>query len=177
MRTDKIDRSSQVPIHRSGAMSPGRTMDCPSRAQFVPGMRGMIPSRGLAHQLLVACAMEPYAALRFVEADRVETPAGRLKDFTAVSPTNATLGKLDGVLVDPSQRQVRYYVVKATGRLISRRYLVPAEPAPLETERRTLQLDLEPKELSSCAETDPDSFSRFSAEDAVEAMFAKRLAG
>ena len=126
--------------------------------------------------MLVACVMEPHAALRFIEADRVETPAGTLKDFTAVSPTNAKLGKLDGVLVDPSQRQVRYYVVKVTGRLVSRRYLVPAEPARLETERRTLQLDVEPNELSSCAKTDPDSFSRFSAEDAVEAMFAKHLA-
>jgi hypothetical protein len=122
--------------------------------------------------------MEPHAALRFIEADRVETPAGPLKDFTAISPTEAKLGKLDGVLVDPSQRQVRYYVVKAAGRLMSRRYLVPAEPgARLETERRTLQLDVEPNELSSCPETDPESFATFSAEDAVEAMFAKRLGG
>lgn len=118
--------------------------------------------------------MESNAGLRFIGADRVDTPAGRLNDFTVVSPTDRQLGKLDGVVVDPSQRQVRYYVVKAPGRLLSHHYLVPASPAHLEAERRTLQFDIEPSDLSALPKTDPDSFSKFSAEDAVEAMFVKR---
>lgn len=118
--------------------------------------------------------MDAHAALRFIEAGQVDTPAGRLNDFTVISPTDVQLGKLDGVVVDPSQRQVRYYVVKAPGWLLSQHYLVPASPAHLEADRRTLQFDIEPSDLSTLPKTDPDSFSKFSAEDAVEAMFVKR---
>lgn len=118
--------------------------------------------------------MEAHAELRFIEANRVDTPAGRLNDYTVVSPTDAQLGKLDGVIVDPTHRQVRYYVVKAPGWLLSQHYLVPASPVRLEAERRTVQFDIEPSDLSTLPKTDPDSFSKFSAEDAVEAMFAKR---
>ncbi|MGH9411645.1 MAG: PRC-barrel domain-containing protein [Vicinamibacterales bacterium] len=119
--------------------------------------------------------MDSNAALRFIAADRVDTPAGRLNDFTVVSPTDAQLGTVDGVIVDPSQRQVRYYIVKAPGWVFCHRYLLPATPAHLEAERRTLQIDIEPAELIGFPEADAKSFSRFSADDAVEAIFAKRL--
>jgi len=112
-------------------------------------------------------------ALRFLEAAHVETPAGSLNGFSLVSPSDAPLGKLDGVLIDPGQRQIRYYVVKAAGWLLSHRYLLPATGARLEADRRTLQMDIEPAELSACPEADLQSFSHFSAEDAVSAMFAK----
>jgi PRC-barrel domain len=112
--------------------------------------------------------------LRFLDAHHVETPAGPLNGFSLVSPSDARLGKVDGVLIDPAQRQVRYYVVKPSGWLLSHRYLLPATPARLEAEGRTLHIDVEPAELSTCPEADVDSFSRFSAEDALEAMFAKR---
>lgn len=118
--------------------------------------------------------MESNGALRFIEADRVDTPGGRLNGFTLVSPTDARLGKVDGVLVDPSQRQVRYYIVRTPGRFLAHRYLLPVMPAHLESERGTLQVDVEPAELQTYPETDPDSFSKFSDVDVVEAMFAKR---
>ena len=118
--------------------------------------------------------MESNGALRFIEADRVDTPAGRLNGFTLVSPTDVQLGKVDGVLVDPAQRQVCFYVVKTPGRFLAHRYLLPMMPAHLEPERRTLQVDVEPAELRTFPETDPESFSKFSDVDAVEAMFAKR---
>ena len=72
--------------------------------------------------------MESNDTLRFLEAKNVETPAGRLNDFVLVSPTDAKLGTLDGVVVSPHERQVRYYVVK-TGGWFGRRYLLPATPA------------------------------------------------
>ena len=117
--------------------------------------------------------MESNEALRFLDAHQVETPAGPLHGLSLVSPSDAQLGKLDGVLIDPAERQVRYYIVKSAGWL-SHRYLLPARLARLEAERRTLQVDVEPDELTSCPEADVRSFSKFSAEDAVDAMFAKR---
>jgi hypothetical protein len=114
------------------------------------------------------------AGLRFIEADRVDTPAGRLNGFTVVSPTDAELGKVDGVVVDPVQRQVCYYVLKTVGRFLTHRYLLPLLPATLEAGRRTLQVDVEPDQLSSFPETRLQNFTRFSDADVVDAMFARR---
>ena len=36
------------------------------------------------------------ADLRYIHADHVDTPAGRLDHAVLVSPTNARLGKLEG---------------------------------------------------------------------------------
>jgi hypothetical protein len=118
--------------------------------------------------------MEPNAALRFIEADRVETPAGRLNGFTVVSPTDAQLGTVDGVVIDPSERQVCYYVLKTSNRFLTHRYLIPLLPARLEAAHHTLHVDLEPDQLSNFPLARPQSFPRFSDADVVEAMFAKR---
>ena len=118
--------------------------------------------------------MQPNAALRFIEADRVDTPAGRLNGLTVISPTDAMLGKVDGVVVDPAQRQVCYYVVKTSGRFLTHRYLLPLLPARLEAEHHTLQVDLEPDELRTFPEAQPQNFPRFSDADVIEAMFGKR---
>lgn len=109
--------------------------------------------------------------LRFLEARNVETPAGWLNDFVLVSPTNAKLGTLEGVILSPQERQVRYYVVK-TGRWFGRRYLLPATPARLESDRHALQVDLEPEDLSHLARTDLHQFASFCDTDVVDAIFA-----
>ena len=43
--------------------------------------------------------MEAHDTLRFVEADKVETPSGPLNKFKLVSASDAPLGTLDGVIV------------------------------------------------------------------------------
>ncbi|HTI36442.1 MAG TPA: PRC-barrel domain-containing protein [Vicinamibacterales bacterium] len=115
--------------------------------------------------------MESNDTLRFVQADKLETPAGRLNDFVLVSPTHAKLGTLDGVLVDPHDRQVRYYVVTAGGWLNGRHYLLPMTPARLESERHALQVDLEPEDLNQLARTDLHRFASFCDTDIVDTVF------
>ena len=117
--------------------------------------------------------MESNDTLRFLEAKNVETPAGRLNDFVLVSPTDAKLGTLDGVVVSPHERQVRYYVVK-TGGWFGRRYLLPATPARLESDRHARQVDLEPEDLNQLARTDLHQFASFCDTDVVDSMFATR---
>jgi|SRR5690348_14257784 hypothetical protein len=117
--------------------------------------------------------MEPNETLRFLDAKNVETPAGRLNEFVLVSPTDAKLGTLDGVVVSPRERQVRYYVVKAGG-WFGRRYLLPATPARLESKRHALQVDLEPEDLNELARTHLHEFASFRDSDVVESMFAPR---
>ena len=50
--------------------------------------------------------------LRYLEANHVDTPVGCLDGAVLVNPANARLGTLEGVLLDPQHRQVRYYVVE-----------------------------------------------------------------
>jgi hypothetical protein len=110
----------------------------------------------------------PASALRFVDADRVDTPAGRLNDTVVVNPANATLGKLAGIVVDPVGRQVRGYVIESRKWLSSRTYLVPPVPVRLDSRRHALEVDLEETQLD---EVEPHTFPRFSDEDLLAALF------
>jgi len=118
--------------------------------------------------------MEPTSPLRYVDAERLDTPAGRLNDTVVVSPTDAKLGMLEGMIINPVMRQVCYYVVKARTAFRTHRYLLPATPARLESDRRALHVDVEADDLRQLPEAHPRSFMRFSEMDAVDAIFAPR---
>jgi PRC-barrel domain protein len=113
----------------------------------------------------------PASDLRFVDADRVDTPAGRLNDTVVINPSNATLGKLAGIVVDPVGRQVRGYVIESRKWLSSRRYLVPAVPARFDRHRHALEMDLDETQLD---EVGPHTFQRFSDDDLIAALFHKQ---
>jgi hypothetical protein len=112
--------------------------------------------------------------LRFVAAWRLETPAGSLTDALLVSPSNKTLGKLDGVLVNPLQRRVCYYVVKSGRGLRAHRFLLQAAPAALEAHQGIVRIDAEPEDLTELSQIAPRSFPPFSDADLIDAMFAPR---
>jgi len=110
--------------------------------------------------------------LRYLDADHVDTPAGRLEGAVLVSPANARLGTLEGVLVDPQRRQVRFYVVeRKRGLFWSRHYLVPLTATQLDRDRHTLEVDVEADEIPQLAEVDPDDLPRFSDDDLLTALF------
>jgi hypothetical protein len=114
--------------------------------------------------------------LRYLDAERLDTSAGRLDDVLVVSPSHATLGKLDGVVVDPSRRQVRYYVFERAGWFSSRHYLLPLGPARLLPDQRAVEVDLESDEIGKLEQVDPAALPRFSDEDLVSTMFRPRAA-
>jgi hypothetical protein len=114
---------------------------------------------------------QPSSVLRFVDADQVDTPAGRLNDTVVVNPSHATLGKLAGIVVDPIARQVRGYVIESRKWLSLRRYLVPPVPARLDRQHHTLEVDLDETQLD---EVQPHTFPRFSDDDLIAALFRAR---
>ena len=65
------------------------------------------------------------SSLRYINAARVDTPLGNLHDITVHSSSVGTVGKLDGIMVNPVERQVCYFVIASRRRLQSRRYLMP----------------------------------------------------
>ena len=115
--------------------------------------------------------MDSSERLRYVGADQLETPVGRLAGASLVSPSDEKLGRLDGAVIDPVERHVCYYIIHSGGWFGGRRYLVPALPARLDAERRALQVDLEPDQLNNCSEWNRDSFPPYSDEDLLSAMF------
>src|SRR5262245_39067638 len=111
--------------------------------------------------------------LRYIEASLIGSPAGKLDDALVVSPSKATLGKLEGVLVDPALRRVQFYVIES-GRPTEthHHYLLPLMPARLDTNRRSLEVDFDTGDLDQLDDVEPDTLPRFSDEDLITAMFA-----
>lgn len=114
------------------------------------------------------------SGLRYIGADHVETPSGMLDGTVLVSPREETVGRVDGIVVDPIARRVRYFVVKSCAWLRSRRHLVPATPARLDAEHKALHVDIEPGDLSRYREVRADAFRRFSDDDLIAALFSAR---
>jgi hypothetical protein len=111
--------------------------------------------------------------LCYLDASRVESPAGDLGRLRIETGSDQPLGSLDGVLIDPSERRIRYFVVKSDGWFNRRRYLISTDClAKVEPERNTLRLDVEPEDLHRLDEGDRAAIREFSEEDAIEAMFA-----
>ena len=116
----------------------------------------------------------PNSDLRYVAAERVDTPAGRLSGTMVVSPSNGMLGKLDGIVVDPIGRKLRGYVVESPGWLSSRRYLVPPVLARFDRAHGTLELGVGGEDVKAFDEVDPKTFPPFSDDDLLSAMFRGR---
>jgi hypothetical protein len=112
--------------------------------------------------------------LRFLGAEKVAGPAGSLAGLELCSRDHERVGTIDGVLIDPLARRVRYFVLRLADQPIH--WLLGAEtPLRIEAEPRLgwiessrADLDLEPYE--------PDEAPPFTAEDAVTAMFARPAA-
>jgi PRC-barrel domain len=113
-------------------------------------------------------------SLRYIDASNVDTPAGRLQSIDVVGPTDDPVGKLDGVVFDPFERQVRFFVVESRRLLRARHFLVPVTPARFDAEHRTLQVELDRDGLDSMEQVNPAAFPPFSDDDLVEAVFSSR---
>ena len=112
--------------------------------------------------------------LRHLESAKVGTPVGNLDHISVLSPTDGSLGELEGVIIDPNERHVRYYVVESRGWLKTHRYLVPETPLRLDPDRKALHVDLEADDLSQLPELRDDEFPPFTDDDFVTALFAHR---
>ena len=110
--------------------------------------------------------------LCYLEAGQVTGPCGGLEGVTLSTETDEALGTLDGVVIEPSERRIRYFVVQRRGWLRSRRFLLSADrPAQMTDDRRKLRLPVEPDELMSLEDFDAQSIPKFSDEHLLAALF------
>ena len=111
--------------------------------------------------------------LRYVDADHVDTPAGRLGDAVVVGPTGAKIGDLDGIVVDPGQRRAPYLVVAVRKRLRTRKYLLPLAPSRIDSDH-VVHVELDTDELDQLPEISGARIPSLSDEDVVDAVFGSR---
>ena len=108
--------------------------------------------------------------LRYLDASHVEHPAGMLAGVEVCTETGESLGSVEGVLVEPSRRRVRYFVVERAAMLRPRQYLLPADDlVTLDREDGKLHVDCT---AGSMERFDAGSVRVFSDDDTIEAMFA-----
>src|SRR5215212_9314063 len=100
--------------------------------------------------------------LRHLEAARVQTPVGSLDHIPVLSPTTGSLGQLEGIIIDPTERHVRYYVVESHRLFKTHRYLLPDAQMRLDPDCKALHVDIEANELSNMPELDDEEFPPFS---------------
>ena len=103
--------------------------------------------------------------LRHLDAAEIETPVGPLDDVVVVSKGDVPLGKLEGVIVDPQERHVRYYVVESRDWFKTHRYLVPDAPHHIDWNRRAMQVELDETALAQLPELRDDQYPPCSADD------------
>ena len=116
------------------------------------------------------------ADLRYLDAEHIRCSCGVLDGLEVRTADDTSLGHLDGVLLDPSQRRVRYLVVHSSGLLRRRSYLLPVDAAPhVEAEQGILRVEAHAHEVSP-ARFDLRDVRPFSPEDVVTAMFAPHAA-
>ena len=120
--------------------------------------------------------MEQAGTLRYIAAEHVVTPEGPLDGTVLVGPSDETVGTLDGMIIDPIERHVRYFVVRSRNWLKTRLRLLPAAPARLDREHRTLHVDIHAEDLPQLREIRSDAFQRYSDDDLIAALFPAHAA-
>jgi hypothetical protein len=117
------------------------------------------------------------STLRYIDANCVQSPAGALADVDLCDMNGRPIGSLEGVLVDPVERRLRFYVVDSGSRRGPRHYLLPTEwPAQVASDGKALKIDADSDELAGCDEFRESDVQRFSDDDFIAAMFRPRVA-
>ena len=83
-----------------------------------------------------------------------------------------TLGRLEGLVVDPAGRHVHYFVIRTPG-LFGRSRLVPVMPARVDFGRREIELPLNRHELQRALPFAAAQFAPFSDDDLLAAIFGR----
>jgi hypothetical protein len=132
-------------------------------------------ARLLLQSGLRSMVMKPeHEALRYLHAAQVAHPAGTLAGVEIRTERDERLGCIGGVLVEPAQRRVRYFVVERGAFLKKWRYLVSADRlATLNAADGTIYIDGNEEIIERF---DPASVPLFSDDDLIKTMFAPTAA-
>ena len=99
---------------------------------------------------------------------------GTLAGLSLCTQEDEQLGSLEGVLIEPASRRIRYFVVERHTMLRRRRYLLAGDtPASIEAGDRKLRVMAHEEDLERF---DTRSVQNFSDEDLLNAIFGHSAA-
>jgi hypothetical protein len=108
--------------------------------------------------------------LRYVDATRIDRQPLAFDRLDVRDRAGHRLGRLDGLVVDPRTRRVRFLVISSPGWLGSHRYLVPLREAQVDRERQSLAVDVAAEAFKQHRTSfDPDTIPSLSDADMVAA--------
>jgi hypothetical protein len=109
-------------------------------------------------------------ALRYIPAKSVRLGRTPIPRLAVRNDSQQELGKLDGFVVEPGSRKLRYAVVQPKG-LFEKPRLVTLDGARLDSTNDGSLL-IEEEAIKSCEPFDAGRYPRFSDEDLLTAVFA-----
>jgi hypothetical protein len=113
------------------------------------------------------------AQLSYLDATKVDCPAGRLSELDVVSAEGEPVGRIAGVVIEAAARRVRYLDVQSAG-WGRRRYLVDAEHlAQVDAHQKVLRL-LD-TDVAEVRDLDRAALHRFSDADLLAAIFSRAV--
>jgi hypothetical protein len=114
-------------------------------------------------------------SLRYLPAGSAAIAGSPCKDITIRGASGHAVGRLQGFIVDPIARRLRYFVVR-TGGLLSKTRLLPIATAGVDLGERTIDLldDAENDNERLTQSFRPDLFPRFSDDDLLATVFGGR---
>lgn len=114
------------------------------------------------------------AGLRYLEPEQTKIRGERCDGMTIRTADGHALGRVQGFLVDPTTRRLRYFVVRKSGPLglggDSR--IVPITSARVNLDDRAIELLDEDDEFEAAGRFSRNSFPAFTDEDFLTAIFA-----
>jgi len=118
----------------------------------------------------------PASQLCYLDASKVETPAGVLSELDLLTADGERLGTIEGVVIEAQARRVRYFDVHSSRWFHRRRFLLEAdELAQLEPERKALRVRADSR-VQEIRDLDARALRRFCDADVLAALFPPRAA-
>jgi hypothetical protein len=109
--------------------------------------------------------------LCYLAAASVQGPFSTCDGVEVWNDDDGMIGRLDGIVLDPASRRVRYLVVAARTMFRRLRYLLPFPDTRVDVQRRSFHVDARRSELARCELFDPKAFHPFSDDDLIAMLF------
>jgi hypothetical protein len=110
-------------------------------------------------------------SLRYLEPERAEIGRDRCDGMTVKDTTGNAVGHLEGFVVDPPARRLRYFVVKEATRRADT-MLIPVSAARVNVDDRAIEV-LDDAELEQSQPFSPSMYPSFSDDDLIAALFRR----
>ena len=115
------------------------------------------------------------SALSYLDAAKVESPAGALSELDLVDADGKRVGSIAGVVIEAAARRVRYLDVQSNSLWRTRHYLIAADHlAQVDPQQRVLRLLDD--DITEVQDVDPAKLPQFSDADLLAAVFSSRAA-